>query len=81
MQGQPMKDLVGPLPLSDAIRQALLGVANRERALLSWIESCERAAWPAATLAAESAPLNQQQLSNLYLEAVAWAEAALHTGS
>ncbi|MDR3775097.1 MAG: HDOD domain-containing protein [Terracidiphilus sp.] len=79
MQGQPMTELAPSMPLSDEIRAALLGTQNPERALLGWIESHERADWPACDAAAQAASLNQNQLAKLYVESVAWAEAALHS--
>ncbi len=79
MQGQPMSELAPSMPLSDEIRAALLGTRNPERVLLGWLESHERADWPACDASAQAASLDQKQLARLYVESVAWAEAALHS--
>jgi EAL and modified HD-GYP domain-containing signal transduction protein len=79
MQGQPMSDVATTLPLDDEIREALLGTRNPQRVLLGWLESCERGDWAGCDAAAESDRLNQQELAKVYVDAVAWAEAALHS--
>jgi EAL and modified HD-GYP domain-containing signal transduction protein len=81
MQGQPMKELVAPLPLSEEVRAALLGTRNRERVLLAWLENTERGNWAGCDAEADADRLNQQELAKLYVESVAWAETALHSGS
>ena len=80
MQGQPMSELAPALAVSDEIRGALMGAKNPERALLGWLESCERGDWTGCDAAAEADGLNQKELVKIYKEAVAWAEAALHSG-
>jgi c-di-GMP phosphodiesterase len=80
MQGQEMKDVVPALPLSNEIREALIGTKNRERALLDWLESCECGDWNGCDAVALANGLNQEELSKVYLDAVAWAETALHSG-
>jgi EAL and modified HD-GYP domain-containing signal transduction protein len=79
MQGQPMVELAPALPLNSEIREALLGTTNPDRVLLEWLEHYERADWPACEAIAETHNLNQQNLVHLYIEAVAWAEAALRS--
>ncbi|MGB7547768.1 MAG: HDOD domain-containing protein [Terracidiphilus sp.] len=79
MQGQPMSDVIPALPLSAEIREALMGTGNRERVLLGWLENCERGNWAGCDAAAEAEVLNQEELGKVYVEAVAWAEAALHS--
>lgn len=79
MQGQPMKEVAPALPLSEEIREALLGARNSQRALLGWLENCERGDWAGCDAAAQFYGLNQQELANAYVEAVAWAEATLHS--
>jgi EAL and modified HD-GYP domain-containing signal transduction protein len=79
MQGQPMSDVARALPLGDEIRNALLGTKNSERVLLGWLENCERGDWAACDAAAQIDSLNQQELANVYVDAVAWTEAALHS--
>jgi c-di-GMP phosphodiesterase len=79
MQGQPMTDVASALPLDDEIREALLGMKNPERVLLGWLENCERGDWASCDAAAQIDNLNQQELAKVYVDAVAWAEAALHS--
>lgn len=79
MQGQPMGDVAPTLPLDDEIRGALLGTKNPERVLLGWLENCERGDWSGCDAAAQTDNLNQQQLAKVYVDAVAWAETALHS--
>jgi EAL and modified HD-GYP domain-containing signal transduction protein len=81
MQGQPMINLAPALPLSDEIRDALLGAKNPERVLLGWLESCERGDWSECDAEAQSGSLNQRELAKVYVDAVAWTEAALHSAS
>jgi len=79
MQGQPMSDVAPALPLDDEIREALLGTKNPERVLLGWLENCERGDWAGCDAAAQTDSLNQQELAKVYVDAVAWTEAALHS--
>ena len=79
MQGQPMSDVAPSLPLDDEIRDALLGTRNPERALLGWLENCERGDWTGCDAAALADNLNQQELAKVYVDAVAWTESALHS--
>jgi c-di-GMP-related signal transduction protein len=79
MQGRPMSELAPALPLSDEVRGALMGTKNRERALLSWLENCERGDWAGCDAAAQANGLNQEKLAQVYVEAVEWAEATLHS--
>ena len=81
MQGQPMKDIAPALPLGDETRNALLGTKNQERVLLGWLENCERGDWAGCDAVAEADNLDQQELANIYVDAVEWAEAALHSAA
>ena len=81
MQGQSMNDLAPALPLDDKIREALMGKKNPERILLGWLESCERGDWEGCDAATHTDNLNQQELAKIYVDAVAWAEAALHSAA
>jgi EAL and modified HD-GYP domain-containing signal transduction protein len=80
MQGQPMSELAPALAVGDEIRAALMGTRNPERVPLGWLECCERGDWAGCDAAAHSDGLNQAELVKTYVEAVAWAEAALHSG-
>jgi c-di-GMP-related signal transduction protein len=81
MQGQPMADLVATLPLSESLREALLGKENRERVLLSWLEKHERNEWANCDEIALTHALDHQELSKTYVNAVAWAEATMRMAS
>jgi EAL and modified HD-GYP domain-containing signal transduction protein len=81
MQGQPMSEVVRTLPLSAEIIEALLGNRNPERALLGWLENCERGDWSGCDAAAEAHHLDQRELARVYVEAIAWTETALHAGA
>jgi EAL and modified HD-GYP domain-containing signal transduction protein len=69
-----MSDLTAELPVRVAIREALLGSENDERVLLSWLESYERGNWEECDTKAEANHLNGQDLSDVYTNAVYWAE-------
>jgi EAL and modified HD-GYP domain-containing signal transduction protein len=72
MMRHPMETLAPELPLRDEIRQALLGTDNRERCLLSWIESYEKSDQAAWNSVAEAYNLRQQSLVQYYIDAVVW---------
>ena len=77
MMLMPMEDLAPALPLRDEIQAALKGTANRERALLGWLESHERGDWVTCYDVAQSYGLHEEQMLGYYQSAVFWAEAAL----
>jgi c-di-GMP phosphodiesterase len=79
MQGQPMTEVAPALPLDDEIRMALLGTKNPERVLLGWLENLECGDWAGCDAAARIDDLNQLDLAKIYVDAVAWTEAALHS--
>ncbi|MGD0942047.1 MAG: HDOD domain-containing protein [Terracidiphilus sp.] len=79
MQGLPMSELVPVLAAGAEIGEALMGTKNPERVLLEWLESFERGDWAGCDAAAQANGLNQEELVKIYLEAVAWTEAALHS--
>ena len=81
MQGQPMSEIAPTLPLDDAILQALLGGKNPERGVLTWLECCERGDWAGCDSVAQAEDLDQKELARIYVESVAWTEAAIHAGA
>ncbi len=81
MQGQSMKDIAPTLPLGGEVRAALLGTMNPERVLLGWLEKYERGDWAGCDAAADTDGLNQHELAKIYVDAVAWTEAALHSAA
>lgn len=72
MLGRPMSEVVGTLPLSDEIRDALTGTANTERALLDAVVAYERGDWDAAAEAAARAEIEFDVLRPAYEDALAW---------
>jgi c-di-GMP-related signal transduction protein len=74
-----MSDLTAELPVRMAIREALLGSENDERVLLSWLESYERGNWEECDSKAEVHHLSGQELSDIYTNAVYWAETVAHS--
>lgn len=81
MQGQAMKDIAPTLPFGDEIREALMGTKNPERVMLGWLEQFERGDWAGCDASAEVDGLNQHELAKIYVDAVAWTEAALHSAA
>lgn len=74
----PMKELTPALPLRDEVRQALLGVVNRERSLLQWLECHEQANWAKCDAVVQTNGLDEGEFIRCYSEALVWAEHALH---
>jgi len=77
-----MEELIPSLPLRDRVCEALQGIVNPERSLLSWMELHERGDWEAcdAIVQANRAGIKQPtpgQLLRFYADAVVWAEAAV----
>lgn len=74
--GRPLAEVVGLLPVADDVRGALSGESNALRQLLDLAVAYERGHW--AAVAAQSAALSVQDgaLSEMYLQAVAWGNAA-----
>jgi len=72
-----MEDLVPDLPLRDAIREALKGKANHERALLGWLECHERGDWATCDALVEINGVTEEEIVGFYRSALLWASAAL----
>ena len=77
-----MEDVVLELPLRAPIRLALLGTEGEERCLLDWLEVYERGEWKrvrqlAAACAGVGGDSEGQRLTDLYVEAMLWAEMAM----
>jgi EAL and modified HD-GYP domain-containing signal transduction protein len=80
----PMEDLIPSLPLRDRICEALQGVQNPERSLLSWMELHERGDWEACdAIVQANQPGHRDSTSDLliqcYADAVVWAEAGVRS--
>jgi EAL and modified HD-GYP domain-containing signal transduction protein len=77
----PMKEITRSLPLRKPVCEALEGVNNRERSLLSWVEFHEHGNWIASDSIAESIGLGDTKLNLFYAEAVVWAQTALSSAA
>jgi hypothetical protein len=62
--------------LSPKIRLALLGSSSHERSLLTWIESHEWGNASESHAIASSIGMNQQELTQIYVDALVWDGAA-----
>ena len=69
-----MESLVESLPLSKAMRQALLGARNPERAALGWMECHEQGEWAQCDRIADMLEVEPAWLAEQYLEALQWAQ-------
>jgi EAL and modified HD-GYP domain-containing signal transduction protein len=74
MLDNSMDDLVGRLPVSEAIRRALVERSGPLAAPLSLIESCERADWSAVDRWRRQLQVDEEQLSAMQLDAIGWAD-------
>ena len=76
MLSVPMEEIVACLPLRGAVCEALTGVENSERSLLSWIEAHEQGKWETCDRIASAQGLHSSQLIVWYEEALIWAASA-----
>ena len=73
MLGQPMETAVAELPLSDTVRQALLGETNSARHILDAVISHERGEWAEAAQITTLLSLPPEVLPNAYADSLKWA--------
>jgi EAL and modified HD-GYP domain-containing signal transduction protein len=73
MLEQPMETAVADLPLSDNIRQALLGGQNPARAVLDAVIAHERGQWDEAARIAATVSVSADRLPRAYADALRWA--------
>ncbi|MEG0007917.1 MAG: EAL domain-containing protein [Aeromonas sp.] len=78
LMGQPLDQLLGPIPLTGEIRGALLSRAGNLGFYLTFCEDYESANWPRVTAGTARLGLNEEKVSNLYLAATAWVNEQLH---
>lgn len=71
--GRPMADAIEELPLSDAVRHALLGGDNSLRAALDAVIAYEDGGWDEAVTAAETIGAPEPRLQQAYTGALNWA--------
>ncbi|MEQ1760213.1 MAG: HDOD domain-containing protein [Vicinamibacterales bacterium] len=70
---KPMEEALSELPISDTVRDALLGVDNRARQVLDAVIAYERANWDDAAAGAEKAGIALAALPEAYADALRWA--------
>jgi c-di-GMP-related signal transduction protein len=75
MLNVPMEAVATALPLRRGVRQALLGDSNDERVILDWLEHYEMGQWHLCDAIAETAELEENELTAFHLQAMEWAEA------
>jgi EAL and modified HD-GYP domain-containing signal transduction protein len=75
--GLPMSDVLDRLPVSDEVRSALLFGTGPHAEVLSLAEAYEHGAWDAVSVLS---PDSLAMLSEVYVEAVTWAESRLSVG-
>lgn len=73
MLEQPMETALADLPLSDAIRQALLGEQNSARSVLDAVIAHERGEWDEAARIAGGISVSPDRLPIAYADALRWA--------
>lgn len=78
LMGQPLDQLLGPIPLTNEIRGALLSRAGNLGFYLAFCEDYENANWPKVSAGTARLGLNEEKVSNLYLAATAWVNEQLH---
>lgn len=73
MLGQPMNAAVADLPLSENVRQALLGESNTARGILDAVVAYERGEWDEAARIASTVSVGAERLPLAYSDALKWA--------
>ena len=68
---RPLVDLLSELPLTNEIKRALLGEDNQIRGFLEVIIAYERADWAKFSMYANRMHINESEVPNLYLKALA----------
>jgi c-di-GMP-related signal transduction protein len=69
-----MEDVISELPLTDTVKAALTGVDNNLKKLQDMIRDYEQAAWDTFSSTYNLDAAGQENLMNLYLTALKWAE-------
>ena len=67
-----MGTLLGSVPITDEIRQALLTREGQLGFYLAFCEDYENANWPRVQMRTARLGLNEEKVSQLYLSATAW---------
>ena len=72
--GRPLAELLEDLPLTDIVKDALLGKKNLYRQLFDLGLSYETGDWPQVAHLAQQLGIPEQSLPELYAEAIRWVE-------
>ena len=70
--GLPMKEVMAELPLTEETQSALLGEANRSRAILNIVRAYERSQWLVADQLSGTLGIRPANVPRLYADAVEW---------
>ena len=73
----PTDQIAPMLPLRQEIREALSGIAHRERVALTWLECHERGDWPASEKLAHSNGFESEPMGRVYGESIRWADTTI----
>jgi len=77
---KPMAEILEAVPIAPAIKDALLGKSNWYREILNIAVRYERGDWQSFTDCCDNLIVDEKDIPDVYLNAVAWAEAAFgHT--
>jgi c-di-GMP-related signal transduction protein len=69
-----MEDIMGELPLTDTVKEALKGETNELKALLDMVIHYEQADWESFSSLYKPDLIQQEELVNDYMSALIWAE-------
>jgi EAL and modified HD-GYP domain-containing signal transduction protein len=69
---RPMDQVVANLPVSDGVREALVGTPNGLKAVLDCVLAYERGGWTQAVDLARTAGIDEDALSSSYHQALIW---------
>ena len=70
---RPMEQVVANLPVSDRVREAMLGTENALKAVLDCVRAYERGGWAQAVDLARVAGIDEAALAASYYQALIWA--------
>lgn len=73
---RPMQELLRDLPVAEDLKQALLGEENRLNDVFRLVISYEKGDWDTTSAYLEKLGLDEAILPDIYLQSVAWANAA-----
>ncbi len=78
LMGRPMEEVLEQLPIMDDIKKALLGNTGPLQDLLQLVIALERGDWTTMSLLASDLRLQEENLGDLHLEAMQWAQSMLN---